>query len=241
VSCDCRSKLIVSDSGVVLGMDQWVSAACSAGSVILCESEYTCLKLFKKRKTLFFATCQSAILFTALETALTGSIYFVPSLRILPVFIIIALFKGITDVSYPMMMLLRLRLLCRLHPIIICIPILQGILWTGLRYFWISLVTGNDYNRRTFIIIRVISTITVIIQDIAINVFFIVLARKKKIVHVRCVIIVNVIVILLTCVLVVTQFVSVPVWVVVSVVNQVMVRLEIEVLANIVLSLVGDR
>jgi ABC-type multidrug transport system permease subunit len=69
--------------------------------------------------------------------------------------------------------------------------------------------------------------------------FFIVLAAKKheNIVHVKCVIIANVSAILLVCGIVTTQFVFLPAWViyiVVSVICQIITRIEIEALAHIV-------
>src|ERR1700738_4659293 len=95
-----------------------VSAACGAGFVIMCESEYVCCKLFKRKTTLFFFVCQLAILSSAIETALTSLIYFMSNLQILSMLIVILLVRFVMHVSYPIMMLLRLKIICDIHPII---------------------------------------------------------------------------------------------------------------------------
>ena len=129
------------------------------------------LNCSKEEQTLFFAACQLTILLSAL-------IYFAPALQTVSLFIIIWLIRCIINMSYPMMILLRLKLLCCFHPIIMYIPILQNILWAGLGYLRISwLSTEND--RKNFVIIEIISMITNAIQDIIINMFFIVLAAKN--------------------------------------------------------------
>jgi hypothetical protein len=220
-----------------ISFQRLVSIACGAGSVILCESEYISLKLFKKKANLFFLVCQIAILSSAIATLLTSLIYFIPDLRILPMLIIITLILFIMDVSYPIMLLLRLKIICNFNFVFMLIPVLQGIIWAALKYFWINwILTGNNYYFEIYSILQPITTVSLVIQSISINVFFIILAKKKfeNIIHVKYVIIVNVIVILLECVVVTTEFLFLSTWNIISIVSQIKIRLEISVLVYIV-------
>jgi ribose/xylose/arabinose/galactoside ABC-type transport system permease subunit len=78
-------------------MDQSISAACGAGAVLVCESEYLCWKLFK-RKNIFFFVCQLAILSSAIATAVNGVIHLVPDV---PMFIVMLIVGFIMVTSYP--------------------------------------------------------------------------------------------------------------------------------------------
>ena len=152
-------------------MDRLFSAACGAGAVLVCESEYLCWKLFK-RKNIFFFVCQLAILSSAIATAVNGVIHLAPDVPRLPMIIVMLIVgAGFMVTSYPVMILLRLKIIYNIHPIIMCVPIFQGIVWSGLKYFWLNwMLTGNDY--KIYSIIQPISTIAFTVQDIAINVFY---------------------------------------------------------------------
>src|ERR1700749_3598946 len=122
-------------------MDQLISA----GAVLVCESEYLCWKLFK-RKNIFFFTCQLAILSGA--TAINSV---APNVPRLPMFITILILAFVLGVSYPLMLLLRLRIIYKFNLIFIFIPIFQSILWTGLKYFWLNwMLTRNNWRRKNF-------------------------------------------------------------------------------------------
>lgn len=224
-------------------MVELVPAVCGAGLVILCESEYSCWRLFKKRGTLFFQITQLAILSSVLGTVLTSFAYFIPTLQTLVVFlIIISVIKFLQDISYLMMMLLRLRFIWDFSIIIAYIPLLQDILWTTLRYFWISwILTSNNHYYKIFSVIQPISTILFTVQNVAINIFFIIVAIKtfEDVISIKHVIIVNIIVIIFECVVVIIEFLFVStwiVWVVIAIVSQIRVRLEIDILVYIVRS-----
>jgi hypothetical protein len=215
--------------------DQLISASCGAGAVLVCEAEYLCWKLFK-RKNLFFFTCQLAILSSAISTAINGVIHLAPNVPQFPMFITILILAFVMGVSYPIMLLLRLRILYRFNLIFIFIPIFQGILWTGLKYFWLSWVlTGNDY--KIYIIIQTITIVACFgVQDIAINVFFMVLAKKKfdNIHNIRNVFIINTIAIGINILIIMCELFLVSTWVLVPVFIQIQVRLELTVLVYIV-------
>jgi hypothetical protein len=233
---NCRSRRIAH----MTVMDELVSAMCGAAVVLACESEYSSLKLFKRRTTLFFFTCQLAIWSSALETALTASLYFVIGLRILlPMLIVTLIIQCMTYISYPIMILLRLRFVRYFPEVVMYIPIVLGVIFTALKYFWIHwALTGESYYVY-FIIILTTTTIVLTVQNIVINIFFIVTAMKsyENMVHVRSVIIVNIIVIMLECLRIVIEFLDVDKWAIWparSVVDLVKVRLEIEILSYIV-------
>jgi hypothetical protein len=220
-------------------MDELVSAMCGAAIVLACESEYSSLKLFKRKTTLFFFTCQLAIWSTGLETALTASVYFVIDLRMLPMLIVISIVQCVGYTSYPMMILLRLRFVRNFPEMIMYIPIVLGVIFTALKYFWIHwALTGESYYIY-FLIILPITTIVLAVQSIVINIFFIVTAMKRyeNIVHVKSVIIVNIIVIMLECLRIVIEFLVIDKWAIAparSVIDQIKIRLEIEILSYIV-------
>ena len=215
-------------------MDRLFSAACGAGAVLVCESEYLCWKLFK-RKNIFFFVCQLAILSSAIATAVNGVIHLAPDVPRLPMIIVMLIVGAVMVTSYPVMILLRLKIIYNIHPIIMCVPIFQGIVWSGLKYFWLNwMLTGNDY--KIYSIIQPISTIAFTVQDIAINVFFIVLAKKKfeNIINLKIVIIINTIAIILELVVVICEFFFISTWFVISIFIQIQVRLQLSVLVYIV-------
>lgn len=219
-------------------MDLLVSAISGAGIVLFCESEYACLRLFKQ-KNLFSFVCQLAILATALMTTLSVSVYFLHNLLVLPMLIIISIVIFTVNVSYPIMILLRLRLVQNFSIYIMCIPIILTTILTVLRYFWTcSILTGKEYCFHIYFIIQIITTIILTVEYIAINLFFIVIATKhlQNIIHIRCVIIVNIIVIILECAILIIEFVMINKWIIlciVSISNQIKVRMEIEILSFI--------
>jgi hypothetical protein len=223
-------------------MDRLISGICGAGIVLLCESEYSALKLFKQRKTLFFFICQLVIWSSALETALAASVYFLPDLRLLPMLVIISIIKFLQNVSYPIMILLRLRFVRNFSIYAICIPVVVGVVLTTLRYFFIRwILTGEKYYFYGFFIVQIITTIILTAQSIVINIFFIVIAIKhfEKIVDIRSAVIVNIIVIILECVVVLIEFIITDGWIVlcvISIVAQIKARLEIDILSYIVQS-----
>ena len=233
---NCRSRRIAH----MTAMDELVSAMCGAAVVLACESEYSSLKLFKRRTTLFFFTCQLAIWSSALEIALTASLYFVIGLRILlPILIVSLIVQCMTYISYPSMILLRLRFVRNFPEMIMYIPIVLAVIFTALKYFWIHwALTGENYHIY-FLIILTTTTVVLTVQNMVINIFFIVIAMKRyeNMVHVRSVIIVNIIVIMLECLRIVIEFIDLDKWVIWparSVVDLIKVRLEIEILSYIV-------
>ena len=137
------------------------------------------------------------------------------------------------------MILLRLRFVRYFPEMIMYIPIVLAVIFTALKYFWIHwALTGESYYVY-FIIILTTTTIVLTVQNIVINIFFIVTAMKsyENMVHVRSVIIVNIIVIMLECLRIVIEFIDLDKWVIWparSVVDLIKVRLEIEILSYIV-------
>jgi hypothetical protein len=219
-----------------------VSGICGAGIILFCESEHFCLKLFKRRTTLFFFIAQLAIWSSAAETALTTSVCLLPNLRVLPMLVVILIAKCMQNISYPVMILLRLRFVHDFPVIIMYIPVVLAVIFAILRFFWIHwILTGETYYFNVFFIIQPITTILLTVQNILINIFFIVIAIKRfrNIVHIRFVVIVNLIVIVLECVVVLIEFLIIDGWIalcVISIVSQIKVRLEIDILAYIVQS-----
>lgn len=213
---------------------------CGAGVVILCESEYACWRLFKRKRTLFFFMTQLAILSCALINALSSLIHFAPNLQILSMLIIFSLAKFISDVSYPIMMLLRLKLIHRISKIIMEIPLLLGILWMVLKYFWINcILIGSSYSCRVFLIIQVIIAICFAAENVIINIFFTITAIKKfeNIINIKCIIIVTIIVVILECFIVIVEILHLTTWIswlVIAVISQLRIRFEIEILGYIV-------
>jgi hypothetical protein len=219
-----------------------VSGICSAGIVLFCESEYACLRLFKQKTTLFFFVCQLAIWSSAVVTALSISVYFLPNLRVLPMLVIISINGFLQYVSYPIMILLRLRLVCDFSVIIMYIPVVLSAILAVLRFFWMRwLLTGGGYYFNAFFITQVVTIILCAVQTITINIFFIVMAIKRfeNVVHIRSIVIVNIAVIILECALVLIGFLIIDTWIVfcvIAIVFQIKARLEIETLSCIVQS-----
>jgi hypothetical protein len=213
-------------------MAELVSALCSAGVVIFFESEYAYFRIFKRKTSLFSYVCQLSILSTALQIAVISIVYFIPSLRILPMLVVITIIKFLTDSSYPMMILLRLRLVILFPTTIMYIPLVLAAILAGLRYFWtLWILTGDKYYFNIYYIIQPITSTLLAIEDISINVFFIIVAIK----HFNTVIRVKNII--LECVKVTVEFTLPDVWItssVISIVIQIKTRLQIMVLANIV-------
>lgn len=226
-----------------LSSQRIVSGICGAGIVLFCESQYSCLKLFKRRTTLFFFMIQLAIWASSLETMLTTLMYFSPNMRILPTYIFILITGFILNVSYPIMILLRLRLIQNFSIYIMTIPVILTVVLTVLRYFWMHsvLVNADNCSHSFHIILRSISA-TIINIYIIINIFFIVVAitRFKKIFHIRCTIIVNIIIITLEGFLIVVEFAIIKqcfvlnlFLCVISISEIIKIRLEIEILSYI--------
>jgi len=219
-------------------MDELVSAICGAAVVLVCESEYSSLKLFKRKQTPFFFACQFSIWSTALETALNASMYFVIGLRVLPMLIVILIIQCVGYISYPIMILLRLRFVRYFPETIMYIPIVLAVIFTALKYSWIHWALTDQNYYTYFLIILPITTVVLAVQNMVINMFFIVTAIKRyeNIVHVKSVIIVNIIVIILECIKIVIELVVVDKWVItpaIFVIGQLKVRLEIEILSYI--------
>jgi hypothetical protein len=224
-------------------MDNLISGMCGgAGIVLFCESEYTSLKLFKRRRSLFFSLCQLAIWSNSLETLLTILLSLSPNLRVLPMLVIFMITFFVQNMSYPIMMLLRLRFVYDFPVIIMYIPAVLSAALTVLEYFWIRWVlTGAEYDFNASFIVQLITTILLTVEYILINIFFIVIAIKyfQSVVHVRCVIIVNIIVIGFECIAALVQFLTINDWITLSVaaiVSQIIVRLELEILSYIIQS-----
>jgi hypothetical protein len=217
-----------------------ISSICGAGVVILCESEYSCWRLFKRKTTLFFFVTQLAIFSCALINALASLFYFIPDLQMLPMLIIFTLFKFISDITYPIMMLLRLKLICRIPKFIMWIPLLLGIIWMVLKYYWIKcLLTNDKYSCQIFFVIQLTTTICFAVENVIINILFAIKAIKifKNIINIKCIIIVTIIVVILECIIIILEFLFLTIWiswVVIAIVSQLRIRFEIEILGSIV-------
>jgi hypothetical protein len=230
-------------------MDLLVAAASGAGFVLLCESEYACLRLFKRRTTLFFYACQLAILSSALLSAWNILLYYEQNLRLLSTLVISVIIRCIHDMSYPIMILLRLRFIHNFPLIIMYIPVILAIIVSPLRYFNIRwLLTGEEYYLHILFIIMPIITVLLTVEYIIINIFFIVVAIKhfENIVHIRHVVIINIIVIILECAggEILLLFVDGWGWAILcilSIVIQIEVRLEIDILSYIARSVDSAR
>jgi hypothetical protein len=222
-----------------LSSQRLISGICSAGIVVFCESQLSCLKLFKRRTSLFFFMAQLAICSSALLIALTVSIYFLPNLQVLPMLVIILITKFTLNMSYPLMILLRLTYVRKFPVIIMYIPVVLSVIIATLRVFWVRwILTGESYYFNVFFIIQPISTALFTVQNIIINIFFIIIAIKyfPNVVHVRSVVIVNIIVIILECVRILQEFLipnQIITLSVIAIIAQIEVRLEIEILSYI--------
>lgn len=226
-------------------MDLLVAASSGVGIVIFCESEYACFKLFKKRTTLFFFICQLTILISGLLTMWNILLYFEHNLQTLLMLTISVIIRCIHDMSYPIMILLRLRIICKFSVMIMYIPIILAIMVSPLRFFNIRwLLTGEKNYLDILFIIMPIITFILTVEYIIINIFFIIIAVKhfQKIIHVRFAVIINIIVIILECgggeilILFVGDW-GLAILCVLSVIIQMEVRLEIEALSYIVQSI----
>jgi hypothetical protein len=220
-------------------MDLLIAAAGGAGFVILCESEYACFRLFKRRTTLFFYACQLAILSSAFLSTWNILLYFDQNLRVLSIFVISVIIKCINDMSYPIMILLRLRFIHDFPIIIIYVPVILAIIATPLRFFNIRwLLTGEEYYFHALFIVQPILTVLLTVEYIIINIFFIVIGIKhfENIIQIRSIVIINMIVIVLECAGGELLFLFMDKWIalcIIPIVYQTKVRLEIEILSYI--------
>jgi hypothetical protein len=223
-------------------MDLLVAASSGAGFVIFCESEYACFRLFKRRTTLFFYVCQLAILSSGFFSAWNTLLYFDQNLRVLSMLVISGIIKCINDMSYPIMMLLRLRFVRYFPRIVMYIPIVLVVITVPLRFFVVHwLLTGERYYFNALFIVQPIITVLLTVEYIVINIFFIVIAIKhfENIVQIRSIVIINLIVIALECVGGEILFLFTDKWItlcIIAIVSQTKVRLEIEILSYIVQS-----
>lgn len=230
-----------------LSSQRLISGISGGGIVLLCESEYSALKLFKRRTTIFFFVCQLSIWSSALQTALSVSIYFLPDLQVLLMLVIILIARFVLLMNYPMMILLRLRLVRDFSIYIMYIPVIISVILIILRYFWIRwILIGGNYYFHVYFIARIITSIIVAAEFTIINIFFIVIAIKhfENVVHIRSAVIVNIIVIVLQCVVVLIEIIVINQSIVLCViffVDQIKTRLEIEILSYIVQSIESTR
>jgi hypothetical protein len=181
-------------------LDRYVAASVGAGIVIFLESEYSAWRLFQRRQTLFFYVCQFAILSSALFNGISAYAYFTPAMEIVPLYTINTIVEIVMVVSYPTMILLRLRLIYHLHPLVLCAPMLQGILWLVLGIYQTKFaLTKDQHFYRVAYILQLTGMVILMVQDVIINVFFIMAARKtfSDVIHIRYVIVVNMVVIAL--------------------------------------------
>ncbi|KAF8852037.1 hypothetical protein BDZ45DRAFT_730471 [Acephala macrosclerotiorum] len=181
-------------------LDKCIAALVGAGIVIFLESEYSAWTLFHRRQTLFFYVCQLAILSSALFNGISAYAYFTPVVEIVPLYAINTIVEIVMVVSYPTMILLRLRLIHHLHPFVLCAPMLQGILWLVLGIYQTNYaLTMDQHFYRVAYILQLTGMVILMVQDVIINVFFIMVARKNfsDVIHIRYVIGVNTMVIAL--------------------------------------------
>jgi hypothetical protein len=222
-----------------LSSDRLISGICGAGFVIFCESEYVYFTLFKRKTTLFFYACQLAILSSAFLSTWNILLYFESNLRVLSMLVIDLIIRCIHDMSYPIMILLRLRFVCNFSVIIMYIPVVLAIIVTPLRFFVICwLLTGERYYFHALFIIVPIITVLLTVEYIVINIFFIVIAIKyfENVVQIRSVVIINIIVIILECAGGEILFLFADRWTILCIIHiilQIEVRLEIEILSTL--------
>jgi hypothetical protein len=181
-------------------LGNYIAALVGAGIVIFLESEYSAWRLFQRRQTLFFCVCQLAILSSALFNGISAYAYFTPAVEIVPLYTVNTIVEILMVVSYPTMILLRLRLIYHLHPLVLCAPMLQGILWLVLGIYQTKFaLTKDQHFYRVGYILQLTGMVLLMVQDVIINVFFIRVARKNfsDVIHIRYVIAVNMMVIAL--------------------------------------------
>lgn len=221
-------------------LDKCIAALVGAGIVIFLESEYSAWTLFHRRQTLFFYVCQLAILSSALFNGISAYAYFTPVVEIVPLYAINTIVEIVMVVSYPTMILLRLRLIHHLHPFVLCAPMLQGILWLVLGIYQTNYaLTMDQHFYRVAYILQLTGMVILMVQDVIINVFFIMVARKNfsDVIHIRYVIGVNTMVIALQIASVALTFyffnIGSSALKVIPVIEPIKVRLEIMILAYI--------
>jgi hypothetical protein len=225
-----------------LSSQRIVSGICGAGIIVLCESEYSCLRLFRRRTTLFFFIAQLAIWSSASETALVSSMYFLHNLRVLPMLVIILIVKTTQYISYPIMILLRLRFVRDFPVIIMCTPVVLTVIIIVLRSFWVRwILTGESQYFNEYFIVRPIATLLFTAENLIINVFFIIIAIKyfQNVVHIKFAVIVNIAVTIFDGVVLLIEFLPINAWIsfcTLAIVSQIKVRLEIVILSYIVQS-----
>jgi hypothetical protein len=138
------------------------------------------------------------------------------------------------------MILIRLRFVHNFSVIIMCTPVIICVIIIVLRFFWIRWVlTGESYYFNKYYIVRPIPPLLFAVQNITINVFFIMIAIKhfQNVVHIKSVVIVSIVVTILDGVIVLIGFLIIDGWIsfcVMAIVAQIKARLEIEILAYIV-------
>ncbi|KAH8595481.1 hypothetical protein B0O99DRAFT_686886 [Bisporella sp. PMI_857] len=221
-------------------LDNYVGASVGAGIVIFLESEYSAWRLFQRRQTLFFYVCQLAILSSALFNGISAYAYFTPAVDIVPLYTVNTIVEILMVTSYPVMILLRLRLIYHLHPLALCVPMLQGILWLVLGIYQTKFaLTKDQYFYRVAYILQLTGMVILMVQDVIINVFFIMVARKNfsDVIHIRYVIAVNMIVIVLqiasAALTLIFFYIDGSALKVIPVIEPIKVRLEIMILAYI--------
>ncbi|KAH6698084.1 hypothetical protein BKA61DRAFT_682702 [Leptodontidium sp. MPI-SDFR-AT-0119] len=221
-------------------LDNYIAASVGAGIVIFLESEYSAWRLFQRRQTLFFYVCQLAILSSAFFNGISAYAYFTPAAEIVPLYTINTIVEILMVVSYPTMILLRLRLIYHLRPLVLCAPMLQGILWLVLGIYQTKFaLTKDQHFYRVAYILQLTGIVILMVQNVIIDVFFVMVARKNfsDVIHIRYVIAVNMMVITLQIASAVLTFIffyidnsalkAIPV------IEPIKVRLEIMILAYI--------
>jgi hypothetical protein len=119
------------------------------------------------------------------------------------------------------------------------IPIVLTVITVPVRFFVVHwLLTGEEYYLHVLFIILPIITVLLTVEYIVINVFFIVIAIKyfENVVHIRFVVIINLIVIILECAGGEILFLFVDKWTILCIIHiilQIEVRLEIEILSTL--------
>lgn len=230
-------------------MDLLVAALGGAGIIIFCESEYDCFRLFKKRKTLFFFVSQLTILSSVFMSVWNIMLYFKPDLRTLTLMVVSAIAKCVHDINYPVMMLLRLRIIRKFSVIIMYMPVMLAIMMSSLRFFNVLwFITGKRYYLNILFIVMPIITFTLTMEYVVINIFFIIVAIKHfdEIIRIRYVIIINIIVMILEGAGGEVLFLFAGNWkwavlCILSIIVQIEVRLEVNILSYIKESVESNR
>ncbi|KAH6715824.1 hypothetical protein BKA61DRAFT_602069 [Leptodontidium sp. MPI-SDFR-AT-0119] len=221
-------------------LNNYIAASVGAGIVIFLESEYSAWRLFQRRRTLFFYVCQLAILSSAFFNGISAYAYFTPAVDIVPLYTINTIVEILMVVSYPTMILLRLRLIHHLRPLVLCAPMLQGILWLVLGIYQTKFALTKDRHfYRVAYILQLTGIVILMVQDVIIDVFFVMVARKNfsDVFRIRYVIAVNMMVITLQIASAALTFlffyIDNSALKVIPVIEPIKVRLEIMILAYI--------